>query len=63
MRGEALERKKGLGVEWGERGIERRPLTAEGINTGPPIPLLGVRQRVQRGRLEKHKGEGTPLLF
>lgn len=34
MRGDAVERKTGLEVEWGERGIERRPLTAEGINTG-----------------------------
>ena len=41
MRGEALERKKGLGVEWGEREIERRPLTAEGINTDLPLPRWG----------------------
>lgn len=63
MRGEALERKKGLDVEWAERGIERRPLTAEGINTELPLPPLGVRTRVQRGRVEKHKREGTPPLF
>lgn len=41
MRGEALERKKGLGVEWAEKGDERRPLTAEGINTGLPLPRWG----------------------
>lgn len=41
MRGEALERKKGLVVEWGERGIERRPLTAEGINAELPLPCWG----------------------
>lgn len=63
MRREALERKKGLDVEWGERGIERRPLTAEGINAELPLPLLGVRHRVQRGRVEANKREGTPPLF
>ncbi len=55
MRGEALERKRGLEVEWSERGIERRPLTAEGINTELPLPLLGVPLWVQRGRVETHK--------
>lgn len=41
MRRAALERKKGLDVEWGERGIERRPPTAEGINAARPLPLIG----------------------
>lgn len=38
MRRAALERKKGLDVEWAERGTERRPLTAEDINTELPLP-------------------------
>lgn len=63
MRREALERKKGLDVEWGKRGIERGPLTAEGINTELPLPRWGVRHRVQREQVEKHKREGTPPLF
>lgn len=62
MRREALERKKGLDVEWGERK-ERRPLTAVGINAELPLPLLGVRHRVQRRRVEENKREGTPPLF
>lgn len=41
MRQAALERKKGLDVEWGERGIERRPPTAEGINAARPLPPIG----------------------
>lgn len=63
MRRETLERKKGLGIERAERGIERRPLTAKGINTELPLPLLGVRHWVQRGRVEENKREGTPPLF
>lgn len=41
MRGEALERKKGLDVEWGERGIERRPVTAEHQCRSAPPPAGG----------------------
>lgn len=73
MRRAAPERKKGLDVEWGERGIERRPPTAEGINAARPPPphwrgrrrVAGgwVRCRVQRGRAAENKREGTPTPF
>jgi len=57
-----LKRKKGLDVEWDERGVERSPLTAEGINTELLLPCWGVRHRVQRGRVEKTQEREHPFF-
>lgn len=63
MRGEALDRKNGLDVEWGERGIEKKPLTAEGINTELPLPPAGGSSSGAKGTSRETQERGTPPLF
>lgn len=60
MRRAALERKKGLDVEWGERGTERRPPTAEGINAAWPLPPIGGGGG---GGWRRTRERELPLLF
>lgn len=63
MSGEALERKKGLDHEWGERGVERRPLTAEGINTELPLPCWGFVTWCKGGEWRNTRERELPLFL
>lgn len=63
MSREALERKKGLDHEWGERGVERRPLTAEGINTELPLPCWGFVTWCKGGEWRNTRERELPLFL
>lgn len=58
-----MERKKGLVVEWGERGIERRPLTAEGLNAEPPLPCWGFVLGCKGDERGNTRDRQLPLFF